>query len=61
MSVVAEIEGGQVEEVDNQKDLRPPEVAADEQHDEPEEEEVADYEMASNSSGCVDIVGIGGE
>ena len=61
MSVVTEVEGGKVEEVDDQDDLSPDEVAADEEHDEGELEEVVDYEVASNTRGCVDIIGVGGE
>lgn len=61
VSVVAEVERGQVEEVYNQDQLSPDVVAADEQHNESELEEVTDYEMASDSSGCVDVVGIGRE
>jgi hypothetical protein len=61
VSVVAEVEGGQVEKVDDQDDFSPVVVATDEQHDERKLEEVVDYEVASDTSGCVDIVGIGGE
>jgi len=59
--VVAEVERGEVEEVDGQDDLSPDVVAADEQHDERELEEVVDDEVASNTSCCVDIVGVRGE
>ena len=59
--VVAEVEGGKVEEVDNQDDFSPDVVTTDEEHDERELEEVIDYEMASNTGSCIDIVGVGGE
>lgn len=61
VGVVAEVEGGQIEEVDNQDELSPEEMAADKQHDKPKLEQVVDYEMASNTSGCIDIVRVGGE
>ena len=61
VGVVAEVERGQVEEVDNQDQFSPDIVTADEEHDECKEEEVVDDEVASYTSGCIDIVGIGGE
>jgi len=61
VSVVAEVERGKVEKVDDQDDLSPDVVAANKQHDKCELEEVVNYEMASNTSGCVDIIGVGGE
>jgi hypothetical protein len=59
--VVTEVEGGQVEEVDDEDQLSPAKVTADEQHDKCEEEKVADNEVASYTGSSVDIVGIGGE
>ena len=61
VSVVAEVERGKVEKVDDQDDLSPDVVAANKQHYKCELEEVVNYEMASNTSGCVDIIGVGGE
>jgi len=58
---VPEVEGGQIEEVDNEDQLSPNIVTTNEQHDEGKEQEVADDEVASYTGGSVDIVGIGGE
>ena len=46
--IVAEVEGGEIEEVDDQYDLGPYEVGANEQHDKCKLEEVVDDEMTSN-------------
>jgi len=61
VGVVAEVKGRQVEEVENQDQLRPNIVATHEQHHECKVEEVADDKVTSYTGGCVDIVGIGGE
>ena len=58
---MAEIQARQVEEVDDQDDLRPDEVAADEEHDEGELKEVVEDEVGSNGCGGVDVVSVGGE
>jgi hypothetical protein len=55
MGVVAEVEGGQVEEVDNQNDLGPNKVGANEEHDESEMEEVVENEVASNTGGSLNV------
>jgi len=55
---VADVQGGQVEEVDDQDDLSPAEMSADKQHDECELQEVVENEVASNTSSSIDIVGI---
>jgi len=52
---VAEVEGGQIEEVDNQNDLGPNEVGANEEHDEREMQEVVENEMASNTSSSLNV------
>lgn len=59
--VVAEVENGQVEEVDDQNNLRPDEVTANEEHDPSELQEVVEDEMAPDSSGCLDMVAVLGE
>jgi hypothetical protein len=43
---VAEVERGQVEEVDDQDELGPYEVGSDEEHDEAEVEEIVRDEVA---------------
>ena len=58
---VAEVQARQVEEVDDQDDLGPDEVAADEEHDEGELKEVVEDEVGSNRGGGVDVVSVGGE
>lgn len=61
VGVVAEVEGAQVEEVDNQNQLGPVEVRANEEHDEGKVEEVVDDEVASNARRGVHDVRIRGE
>lgn len=58
---VTEVERGQVEEVDDQDDLSPDEVGANEQHDEGELEKVVEDEVGADGGGGVDVVGVGGE
>lgn len=59
--VVAEVERGQVDEVENENDLSPVEVRADKQHDKSEVEEVVEDEMASNAGGSVNNVRVARE
>jgi len=56
MCVVAEIKGGQVEEVDNQDDLGPDKMPADEEHDKRKLQEVIEDEVASNPSSRLNMV-----
>ena len=58
---VTEVQARQVEEVDDQDDLGPDEVAADEEHNEGELEEVVEDEVGSDGGGRVDVVSVGGE
>lgn len=53
---MAEVERGQVDEVENENDLSPVEVRADKQHDKSEVEEVVEDEVASNAGSSVDNV-----
>jgi len=55
VGIVAEVEGGQIEKVDNQNDLGPNEVGANEEHDEREMQEVVENEMASNTSSSLNV------
>ena len=59
--VVAEVERGEVEEVEDEDDLGPVEVRADEEHDKGEVEEVVHDEVASHAGGGVDVGGVGRE
>lgn len=61
VSVVAEVQRAQVEEVEDEEQLSPVEVRADKEHDEGEVEEVVQNEVASNARRSVHNVGIGGE
>lgn len=61
VGVMAEVEGRQVEEVDNQDNLSPDEVPTDEEHNECEVQQVVENEMASNTRCGVYVVDIGGE
>lgn len=61
VGIVAEVEGGQVEEVDNENDLGPGKVGADKEHDEGEVEEVVEDEVAADGAGRVDVVGVARE
>jgi len=60
-SWMAEIERREVEKVDNQDKFGPPEVGADEQHDEGECEEVVGDEVGTNISGGIDGFDLAGE
>jgi len=61
VSVMAEIKGRQVEEVDDQDNLSPDEVPTDEEHNECEVEQVVEDEVASDTCCGVHVVGIFGE
>lgn len=61
VGVVTEVEGDEVEEVDDQKHLGPPEVCTNEEEDKTEVEEVVDNEVASNTGGRLDVLVILGE
>lgn len=50
MGCMTEVKGGEVEEVDDQDDLRNQEMTTDEQHDECELEKVVENEVASDPS-----------
>jgi hypothetical protein len=56
--LVTKIERGKIEEIENQHNLSPDEVATDEKHDERKLEKVVEYEVTSHSSGSIDIVRI---
>lgn len=56
MGVVAEVEGGEVEKVDDQDDLGPNEVRSNKQHDECKLEEVVEDEVASDTRSSLDVV-----
>jgi hypothetical protein len=55
MFVVAEIKSGQVEEVDDQDDLGPDKMPANEEHDEGKLQEVIEDEVAANTSSSLDM------
>lgn len=59
--VVAEVERGQVDEVENEDDFSPVEMRADKQHDKSEVEEVVEDEVASNAGSSVDNVRVARE
>lgn len=59
--VVAEVEGREIEEVDDQDDLRPDEVATDEEHDPGELKEVVEDEVTTDTSSGLDVITILGE
>lgn len=54
--VVAEIEEGQIEEVDDQKNLSPSEVSAGKEHDEAKLQEVVEDEVASYAGRSLNIL-----
>lgn len=58
---MAEVQGRQVDEVDDQHNLSPREVTSDKQHDEGEVEEVVEDEVATDSAGRVLLGNIAGE
>ena len=59
--VVAEIEGGQVEEVENQDHLSPVEVGSDEEHHEGKVEQIVQDEVAADAGGSLNNVGVARE
>jgi len=61
VGAVAEIKGGQVDKVDDQDEFSPIELGIDKEQDESELQEVVENKVASNTSSCVDIVGVGGK
>lgn len=61
VSVVAEVQRGQVEEIQDKDDLGPDEVGANEEHDPCELEKVVEDEVAANAGGCVDVGVVGRE
>jgi len=58
---MAEIEGGKVEEIEDEEDLRNDEVSTNEEHHECELEEIIEDEMASNTSCGLDVSRVCGE
>ena len=57
--VVAKVERGEIEEVENQDEFSPVEVRADKDHGKSEVEEVVHDEVASHISSGVGVGGIG--
>lgn len=61
IGVVAEVEGRQVEEIDDQDNLRPEEVSPNKQHYPGELQEIVEDEVASDTGRSLDVVAILGE
>lgn len=61
VGVVAEVERREVDEVDDEDELSPVEVGADEEHDKGKVQEVVEDEVAADAGGGVDGVGVLGE
>lgn len=61
VGVVAEVERAQVEEVDDENELSPAKVRADEEHDKGEVEEVVGDEVRADAGSSIDMVGVRGE
>jgi len=61
MGRVAEVQEGQIEEVEDQDDLSPDKVSSNEEHDECELKEVIEDEVGTNSSSSLDMGGGIGE
>lgn len=59
--VVAEVERGEVEEVDDEYDLGPDEVGANEEHDKGEVQQVVKDKVATDAGSSIDVVGILGK
>lgn len=59
--IMAEVERGEVDEVEDQGGLGQDEVRADEEHHPGEMEQVVDNEVASHGACCMDCLGRGGE
>jgi hypothetical protein len=58
---MAEVERGKVEEIDNEENLGEDEVSTDEKHHECKLKEVIEDKVASNSSSCLYVGGVGRE
>lgn len=58
---VAEVQGAEVEEVDHQEQLRPPEVTPNKKHYEAECKKVMDDKVRSDRCSGIDVVDIRGE
>ena len=61
VGIMAEVEGRQVEEIDNQNDFSPDEVSTNEEHNESEVQQVVEDEVASDTRCSENVVGILGE
>lgn len=61
VGVVAEGEGGKVEEVDDQDDLGPGEMATGKEHDEGKVEEVVEDKVRAHGGSGVDLFDVAGE
>lgn len=59
--VVTEVEGGEVDEVDDDNHLGPVEVGAHKEHDKGKVQEVVENEVATNTGGSVSDFGLGRE
>ena len=59
--IMAEVQRREVEEVDDQQDLGPDEVRANEEHDPAKVKQVVEDEVATDRGGRVDRGGIAGE
>lgn len=58
---MAEVERGEVEEIEDQDDFSPVEVRSDKEHDEGKMEEVVEDEVAANARSSIDDVGVARE
>lgn len=58
VGIVSEVQGREVEKVDNQDDLGPDEMVADEEQDKGEVEEVIEDEVAAHGTGGIDSLDI---
>jgi hypothetical protein len=61
VGVVAVVQRGEVEEVDDDHDLSPNEVGTNKEHNEGEVEKVVEDEVAADAGGRVDKIGVLGE
>jgi hypothetical protein len=61
LSIVAEVKGGEVEEVDDEHDLRENKVSADEEHHKRELEQIVEDEVTTNARSCLYVGRICGE
>lgn len=60
-SIVAEIKRWEVEEIENENELSPMEVGANEEHDKGKVEEVVHDKVTTDAGSGIDGVGIAGE